>query len=91
MFGAGFRARFEKASVILEGSNLKVYPDEGKPYVPEIPAKDPYTEEIRMFANMLLDSSVVNTNNPPESACETVRLIEKLRESAAINGGIVKL
>ncbi len=91
VFGVGYRARFEKASVVLDGSNIKVYPDEGEPFVPEIPAKNMYTEEIRFFADSILDSSVVNVNNPPESACKTVSLVEKMRESAAKCGETVKL
>ena len=38
VFGVGFRARFEKASVVLEGSILKVYPNEGEAFIPEVPA-----------------------------------------------------
>ncbi len=91
IFSSGYRARFEKASVVLDGSKIKVYPDEGEPYVPEIPNKGMYTEEIRYFATMLLDKSIVNTINPPESACKTVALIEKMRESAAKNGENVKI
>ena len=90
-FSAGFRVRFDDASVVLEGGKVTVYPEKGEVYSPELPKTDHMAEEIRMFAHSIMDESVVNTSNPPESARDTVRLVEKLRESAAKNGEIVKL
>ena len=90
-FAAGYRVRFDDASVILEGGKVTVYPEKGEVYSPELPKTDHMAEEIRMFAGTILDDSIVNTANPPESARETVKLVEKLRESAARNGEIVKL
>ena len=43
-----------------------------------------------MFAHTILDGKA-NECNPPESARETVRVVELLRKSAAANGEIVKL
>ena len=90
-FAAGYRVRFDDASVILEGGKVTVYPEKGEVYSPELPKTDHMAEEIRMFAGTIMDESIVNTANPPESARETVKLVEKLRESAARNGEIVKL
>lgn len=90
-FSAGFRVRFDDASVVLEGGKVTVYPEKGEVYSPELPKTDHMAEEIRMFAHSIMDESIVNTSNPPESARDTVRLVEKLRESAARNGEIVKL
>lgn len=90
-FSAGFRVRFDDASVVLEGGKVTVYPEKGEVYSPELPKTDHMAEEIRMFAGTILDDSVVNTANPPESARQTVYVVEKLRESAARNGEIVKL
>lgn len=91
-FNAGFRVRFEKASVILENGTLTVYPEgEGEPYTPEIPATDPMTEEIRVFASLVRDPSLPNERNTPESARQSVYLVEHLFESAKRNGEIVRL
>ncbi|MBE6596714.1 MAG: Gfo/Idh/MocA family oxidoreductase [Ruminococcaceae bacterium] len=87
-FKAGYRVRFEKASVVLEGSKVTVYPDEGEIYDIEYANKNRMAEEIRLIATSIADSSVVNTSNPPESAMKTVELVEKLCESAD-NGGII--
>ena len=80
-FTAGLRARFEKASVIMQGYALKVYPNEGDTFVPDVPVVRPVTEELAFFID-LLQNGKENTENPAESACATVKLVELLRESA---------
>ncbi len=90
-FTAGYRARFEKASVILDGSGVTVYPDGGKPYKPELPAKKRMAEEIKALAALAADHSVKESVNPPESAYLTVKLVEKLRESVELGGARVKV
>ena len=89
-FRAGYRARFENATVMTENGGVKVYPDKGEPFVPETRKVNIYGEEIRYFANTILNNTE-NDRNPPESACATVKLIEKMRESADKNGEIVYL
>lgn len=85
-FSAGFRARFEQASVVLGHEGLTVYPNQGTPYHPDIPRANRMAEEIRKLASMVRDRNQINESNPPESACQTVRLIERLRESADQGG-----
>lgn len=84
-FHMGFRARFEKASVVLD-NGLKVFPNNGEPFTPELPDTDCYAEEIRFFVNTLLDDTVVNSCNPAESAYQSVKLVEALRRSVALGG-----
>ena len=80
-FSAGLRARFEKAQVVMQGYAVKVYPNEGDPFVPDIPVCRPFTEEFAYFIDLLLNDKE-NLENPPESAYKTVKLVELLRESA---------
>ena len=87
-FYYGYRAGFDKATVILDNGNLMVYPNDGEAFTPDIPKADHIVEEIRYFVNVITGEKG-NLTNPPESACESVRLIEKLRESSAKNGEIV--
>ena len=87
-FRAGYRARFENATVMTENGEVKVYPDKGEPFIPDIPKVNIYGEEIRYFANTIMNNTE-NDRNPPESACATVKLIEKMRESADKNGETV--
>ena len=91
-FNSGYRVRFDTASVVADQSGkITVYPNEGEPYSPQLPKTNYMAEEIRTFARTILDNSFKNVNNPPESARETVRLVERLRESAAQNGAVIKL
>ncbi len=80
-FKAGYRARFERAEVILDGE-IKVYPDGGEAFEPELPKTHHMAEEIRFLATLILDPTAKNEKNPPESAAMTIRLIERLKESA---------
>jgi predicted dehydrogenase len=80
-FSAGLRARFEKAQVVMQGYAVKVYPNEGEPFVPDIPVCRPFTEEFAFFIDLLLNNKE-NLANPAESAYKTVKLVELLRESA---------
>ena len=89
-FNSGFRIRFENASVVADQSGkISVYPNEGEVYSPALPKTNYMAEEIRTFAKTILDDSFKNLNNPPESARETVRLVEKLRESAEKCGEVI--
>ena len=69
--------------------NINNADDEGEVYSPTLPKTNYMAEEIRTFANTILDDSFKNLNNPPESARETVRLVEKLRESAENCGEVI--
>ena len=89
-FYYGYRAGFDKATVILDNGKLTVYPRDGEAFTPDIPKADHIVEEIRYFAETIIEGKD-NLANPPESACESVRLIEKLRESSAKNGETVDI
>lgn len=91
LFNCGFSARFETAQVVYNASGLTVYPDEGEIFKPELPDTNHMAEEIRYLASTVLDPEKKNEKNPPESARQTVALIEKLRESADCGGQIIKL
>ena len=91
-FTAGYRASFEKATLISNGSKVTVYPSEGEAFQADLGDRNHFfTEEIRAYAHELLDGKLNSDVNPMESARETVRVIEKLRESAEKNGEIVKI
>lgn len=83
------RMRFEKAQVVMRGSKITVYPNEGETYEVEIPKRDCYAEEIRMIANLVMNPEMKNEANPPESAKNTVALANKLRESCDLGGQIL--
>jgi predicted dehydrogenase len=90
-FRSTFRVRFEKATVTNDERGFTVYPDEGEPYAVTVPSTNHMAEEIRFLADLILNPDKENVKNPPESACATVGVIEKLRESSAKNGEIIKM
>ena len=84
-FVGSYYAVFEKASVFTEGGKLYVLPEGGEACEVHPEGIDMYAREIEYFAETLLGLHQ-NDVNPPESAAETVRIIETLRESAACGG-----
>lgn len=95
-FRMSYRVGFDKAEVILENNEVMIYPTDktlnnGVTYKLELPKKNRLAEEIRYFVSTLVDDSIVNDVNSPESAMATVALVEKLRMSADEGGTIIKL
>ena len=80
-FRAGFRARFERATVLLENGELSVIPNGGEPYNPELAASNYTVEELRHILDAITDGAKI-TVNPPKESRNSVRMIELLRESA---------
>ena len=48
-------------------------------------------DEIAAICHLISNPDVKDTHNPPESAYESVKLIEKLKESAARGGETIRL
>lgn len=72
-FQMGFRIAFEKALAEFNGNELKVFPDNGDPFIPEIGQGDGYQREMAYFCDLISgrDPEVVIT---PEDARESVRI-----------------
>ncbi|MDR1891873.1 MAG: Gfo/Idh/MocA family oxidoreductase [Oscillospiraceae bacterium] len=88
-FAADYRIAFEKATVIFENWVVTVYPRNGEKWTPDLSKDSMYMLELEYFAG-LVTSGGENTQNPPESAAETVKLVEALKTSANQNGQSVK-
>ena len=84
-FRGDFYAVFERATLSTRDGRLRVYPLDGEAYEPSPDGIDMYAAEIRYFADTILND-LPNTVNPPESAAESVKVIEALRRSAAQGG-----
>lgn len=89
-FKMGYRVRFEKASIVFEAGVATVYSDEGEPYALDLPKADGYVEELRYMIGLVLDPEKENDVCTPESTSMSVKAIEKLRESAALDGENIK-
>lgn len=89
-FKSYFRVNFERATVIMEAGNIKVYPDEGEPFDLEFERKNHMAEESGFFARTIL-GELENSKNTPADAAGTVALVEKLMESAEQGGILVEV
>jgi predicted dehydrogenase len=72
-FEMAFKIMLENATLIFDGSALKVYPSKGEVFEPEIPEGDGYKGEIEYFAEVLsgTNEKIAIT---PEQARESVRM-----------------
>lgn len=99
-FDAGFRVKFEKATVVLNGGVLTVYPETGDPFNPELPTEfqaenniggnisslGGYYNELKYFVEGLKGEKALDIATV-EEALASVRLA--LREIEAAGGLIV--
>lgn len=90
-FEAGFRAVFEKATVVCDGEKIKIFVNGKEPYVEELIPTDRIRDEIFEICRLISDEGADDSHNSPESAYESVRLIEKLKESASLGGKQIML
>jgi len=82
-----YRVGFENATVIMDNGKIMVYPnDYSAGYEPEWKRIGGIEGEIDYYLD-LIENNKENEKNPPESAAETIRLVEAAYESAD-NGGI---
>ena len=87
-FEASFRATLERATIVYRGGPIRVFAD-GECFSPSYEPKNIYGEESRALAELIL-SGGENLRNSPESAANTVALVEALKKSADQNGKPVK-
>ena len=86
-FTVTLRMTLEKATVVMEGGKVTVYPLGEESYPLEFEENNYMAEESKFFAETVLNGKE-NLKNPPVEAMRTIALIERLRESAK-QGGIV--
>ena len=98
-FNAGFRVKFERATVVLDGGGLTVYPDEGEAFRPELAETEAgdsdaggnisslgaYYSELKYFTEGLRGEHPLEIATA-EEAIRSVKLVKKGVESA---GGVV--
>jgi predicted dehydrogenase len=89
-FEMRFRVNFEKGSLIFEKGTLKVYPNDGEAFVPELSKENGYYREMKYFANALLNDTAIETACP-YSTMETIRIARAELESADKSGRMVEL
>ncbi|SHE69856.1 Predicted dehydrogenase [Caldanaerobius fijiensis DSM 17918] len=80
-----FRVNFEGGNLIYQGGTLKINPNDGKGYIPELPKDNGYYREIKYFVNSIINDTPI-TVATPESTMATIEIAEKEVESADNNG-----
>lgn len=87
-FIADFRLSFEQANVVCTDGTVTVYPYEGEAFSPELSGDSMYMKEIEYLIDIFVKGEQ-NVQNPPESAAQSVRLVETLRQSSREHGAIL--
>ncbi|MFW2479674.1 MAG: Gfo/Idh/MocA family oxidoreductase, partial [Lentimonas sp.] len=72
-FKMAYRILLEKATAVFDGHTLKVFPDEGDSFEPEISSGDGYLAEINHFADCIRGTTT-NTVITQQQAAESVRM-----------------
>ncbi|VGO12387.1 Glucose--fructose oxidoreductase [Pontiella desulfatans] len=72
-FEMSYSIVFEKAAAVFKDNELKVYPAEDEPFVPDLAEGDGYQGEIEYFARLLSGANVEEIITP-EQARESVRM-----------------
>jgi predicted dehydrogenase len=80
-----YRANFEHGSVHFNHGAVKVYPENGDGFEPELPKDDGYYREIRYFIECARENRQPS-RCMPESTLETIRLAQLEQCSADSNG-----
>ena len=90
-FSRGFRADFEKGTVILDDKGLRAFNEKYEPIsIEKKHALTPHSAEIKFFADLIMNGGE-NTINPPEASMDTIRIALAERESADNKGMVVTL
>ena len=84
-FTSGYRISLDKATIVLDGNTLTVYPEEGEAFSPDCTENDGILNAIRYFVR-ILETGEDNTVNPSISSAQTVYIIKKMKESADRGG-----
>jgi len=82
-----FRVNFEKGNLIFEKGVLKINPNDGKGFIPELPKEDGYYREIKYFVNAIINDTPIITA-APESTMNTIKIAEAEKRSADHHGEI---
>lgn len=90
-FERSFQIVFERATLVMASNRTPefcLYPMEGKLFVPELPASDPYQNEINWFMDKIAGRAVESVTSPEESR-DSVRIVDAEKTSARCGKTVV--
>lgn len=83
-----FRVSFENGNVIFENGVLKVNPNDGKGFIPELPKETGYYRQLKYFASAIKNDQDIIVATP-ESTMDTIKIAEAEMLSADRKGELV--
>jgi len=89
-FEMTYRVNFEKGNIVFKDNVVKVNPNDGAGFVAELSEDSGYYREIKYFIHAIIENKDI-TICSPESAVETLEIIEAEIRSADQLGETVKL
>lgn len=89
-FQMEFRVNFERGNMVYRDGKLKVNPESGPGFEPELPKEDAYTREIKYFVSRLIAGEPIEIA-PPTSSADTIKIAEAEVESAKRGGVPVRV
>ena len=84
-FEMQFRVTFEKGNLVYKSGRLKVNPNDGKGFTPEMSKENGYYREIIYFMDAVINDKPILIATP-ESTTDTIRIAEAEVRSADLNG-----
>ncbi|CAG7618192.1 Gfo/Idh/MocA family protein [Paenibacillus allorhizosphaerae] len=85
-FEMAYRVNFEGGNLLFENRVLKDNPNDGKGFVPQLPAENGYYREIRYFIDAVQHDKPIERSAPHDSLM-TLKIVEAEKRSAD-SGGI---
>jgi len=89
-FEMSYRVHLDRATLVYQGGQLKVYPVDAPPFVHEHDGKSAYYQEVKYFAESLQSGEAV-TKSPPEDSLLTLQIVEAERQSANNGGQFIQI
>ncbi|HPT77582.1 MAG TPA: Gfo/Idh/MocA family oxidoreductase [Candidatus Atribacteria bacterium] len=80
-----FRVNFERGNLEFKNGRLKVNPNDGKSYTPDLSAEDGYYRELIYFLDAVMNDKPILISTP-ESTADTIRIAEAEARSADKGG-----
>lgn len=84
-FEMTYRVNFEKGNLVFEKGALKVNPNDGKSFTPDLSKDTGYYRELKYFGEAVLNNKALDRITP-ESTMETIKIAEAEQSSADDKG-----
>lgn len=89
-FYMGYRVNFERGNIVFDGGTVTVNPNDQPGFKAELPAEDGYYRELKHFIGAIENNAEI-VICAPESAADSVALVEGEEQSAKAGGAWVNL